>query len=68
MLSSVAGEEPWFWLWGSPAHLWVFATDGTYHSSADYKPICKIGFSPAEAQILKLRMISAKDSQKEGQP
>lgn len=46
----------------------MLAIDGSHHSSADYKPVCKMGFSPAEAQILKLRMISAKDSQKEGQP
>lgn len=46
----------------------MHAIDGSHHSSADYKPICKMGFSPAEAQILKLWMISAKDSQKEGQP
>jgi len=31
------------------------------------KPVCKMGFGPAEEQILKLQMISAKDSQKEGQ-
>lgn len=45
----------------------TFAIDGSCHGSADYKPVCKMGFDPAEAQILKQQMISAKDSQKEGQ-
>ena len=46
----------------------ALAVDGSHHGSTDYKPVCKMGFSPAEVQILKLWMISAKDPQKEGQP
>lgn len=46
----------------------ALAVDGNHHSSTHYKPVCKMGFLPAEAQIQKLWMISAKDSQKEGQP
>lgn len=50
------------------ASVGALAVDGSHHDSTDHKPIFKIGFGPAEAQILKPRMISAKDSQKEGQP
>ncbi|KAJ7399448.1 hypothetical protein BTVI_114631 [Pitangus sulphuratus] len=56
-----------FFVFVGPQHI-CRQPSWSHHCGTEHETVCKMGFSPAEAQKLKLQMISAEDSQKEGQP